>query len=226
MKRLAILIVIAIALVGCGRESEQVDTKSLETADQSKALTMAWHKGTDESGNICDLSVATAEAVGQASGELRQALAEHGIDVVVEEGTFSSAYTEEDGCLCNRVWIEGRTLDEWLGAKVVKMSCAGCPGLASGCTRAAASGGCSGRTSLVYGGKTYEVVPANLIVMAGLVAAADLAGEPIAYSGCPGAGKGECTCGQCAGGCSAQAKTTGCPRAAQCTGKTCPASDN
>ncbi len=209
MKNLAILLIIAVALVGCGKESEQIDTNAAQAKDDVRTLTIAWHKVSDDDGSICDLSTATQQTVDQASEELRRALAPNGIEVVVE--TLVPEKAEGGDCLCNRVLIQGRFVDEWLGADLVKTSCSGCPNQ-KGCAETAESGGCGGQYNMIHQGKTYGIVPADLIVMAGLVAAADLTGEQITYGGCPGAGvcKGECTCGKCEAGCTCQAAGAGC----------------
>lgn len=226
MKKLIILLVIAIALVGCGRESEQIDADSTQVEEKVQSLTIAWHKVSGDDGGICELSTATQLTVDQASQELRRMLADEGIEIAVR--TLTPEKVEGGECLCNRVLIQGRFVDEWLGAKLVKTACSGCPNQKA-CAKSAGSGSsCGGQYAMIHGGKTYTVLPADIIVAAGMIAAADLTGEPIAYGGCPGAGacKGECTCGKCAGGCVNQAAAactpecpgmaTGCP--ATCKG--------
>ena len=258
MKKLTILLIIAIALVGCGRESEQIDADASRVDADAQFLTVAWHKVTQDDGSICDLSTDTQKSVEQACVDLRQTLAPHGVRVDVK--TLTPEKVDGADCLCNRVLIQGRYVDEWLGADMVKTGCSGCPNQ-QGCDQTAASGdGCGGQYEMVYRGKTYNILPANLIAMAGVVAASDLTGEIIAYSGCPGVGacEGDCTCGECIDGCkhkiaevncspdcpgiagatappcqagAAQvkktaatnaAKSSGCPRAAECGKVGCP----
>lgn len=198
MKKLTLLLLImTIALVGCGRESEQIDADATQTGDSARTLTIAWHKVSEDDGSICELSTATHKSVEQAFKELSQTLAPNGMKVAVE--TLSPEKVEGSECLCNRVLIQGRFVDEWLGADLVKTACSGCPNQA-GCAKSAGSGGgCGGQYAMIHQGKTYSIVPANLIVMAGIIAAADLTGEEITYSGCPGHGacKGECICANC-----------------------------
>ena len=201
MKKLTILLLIAIALVGCGRESERIDTEATQAKDDVQTLTIAWHKVSEADGSICDLSIATQQTVDEAAGKLSQALATDGVDIVVK--TLTPEKVEGGDCLCNRVLIQGRFVDEWLGAEMVKTACSGCPNQA-GCPKSAGSGGaCGGQYAMIHQDKTYSIVPANLIVMAGLIAAADLTGEQITYGGCPGAGacKGECICANCGVSC-------------------------
>jgi hypothetical protein len=207
MKKLAFLLIVGIALVGCGRESEQMDADATRAGEDVPTLTIAWHKVSDADGSICDLSTATEQSIEQASLELTRTLAPHGVKVEVK--TLTPEKVEGSTCLCNRVLIQGRYIDEWLDAEVVKAPCSGCPNQ-SGC--AGSGSACAGQTAMVHQGITYNIVPANLIVMAGMVAAADLTGEPISYNGCPGAGacNGDCTCGRCAGGCVEQVAGADC----------------
>jgi hypothetical protein len=205
MKKLAVLMIIAVVLAGCGNQSEQTDVEATGAGDAPEVLTIAWHKVEEDDGTICDLSAATQQSVVQASEELRQALAPNGVDIVVE--TLTPEKVEGAECLCNRVLIQGRFADEWLGAELARTSCSGCPNR-GGCPKTAASGDqCGGQTAVVYQGKTYEILPANLVMMAGLIAAADMTGEPISYNRCPGQEvcKGECTCGRCENGCKSTA---------------------
>jgi hypothetical protein len=233
MKRLAIAMLVAIALVGCGRESEQVDTSATQAEDDVKTLTIAWHKVTEDDGTVCDLSTRTQQVVEQAAKDLRRTLAPNGIDVAVE--TITPAKVEGSQCLCNRVLVQGRFVDEWLGADVVKAPCSGCADRGA-CPKSAESGSaCAGQTAMAYQGNTYEIVPANLLMMAGLIAAADMSGQVVSYGACPGktapcAGTCQHDPGTCQGNCArtaaSQVETPACPNAAQCQGKPCPLSGN
>jgi hypothetical protein len=194
VKKLAVVMIIAIALVGCARESSEVEAQATELKEAAKTLTVAWHKVAEEDGSICELSTATQARVERAVRELRMALAPNGVEIVVE--TLIPEPVEGGECLCNRVLVQGRFVDEWLSAEVAKASCYGCPDRA-GCPKSADAGNrCGGQTTVMYQGKTYEVLPASLIAMAGLIAAADLTGETVTYSGCPGE-----VCDKCLGPC-------------------------
>jgi hypothetical protein len=166
-----------------------------QAGDDIQTLTLAWHKVSEDDGSICELSVATERMVEQASEELRQALASNNVRIAVETLTPEKVAGAE--CLCNRVLVQGRYVDEWLGAELVKTECSGCPNQAR-CGKTAETDGCGGQYAMIHQGKTYSVVPANLITMAGMVAAAELTGEEIAYGGHPCGG---CKCGKCQDGC-------------------------
>jgi len=207
MKKLTILLIIAIALAGCGRESEQIDGDAAQSEGVSRGLTVSWHKVTEADGSVCDLSIATRQMVDQASEELSRALAPDNVEVEVE--TLTPEKVEGGVCLCNRVLVQGRFVDEWLGAELVKTECSGCPNQTR-CPKTAESDGCGGQYEIVHQGATYKILPADLIVTAGMIAASDLTGETIAYRGHAGCPKGNCKgcdsrngckCGNCEEGC-------------------------
>ena len=197
MKKLIILLTIAIALAGCGREAEQIDADAAQSEVNSRILTLAWHKVTEDDGSVCELSIASGQMVDQASEELGRALAPNNIEVEIE--TLTPEKVEGGVCLCNRVLVQGRFVDEWLGADLVKTECSGCPNQTR-CSKTAESDGCGGQYAMIHQGGTYSVVPANLITMAGIIAAADLTGEEIAYSGHTKDFGVNCTCGKCEDG--------------------------
>jgi len=130
MKKLAILLILVVAIFGCGKESEQIDADTIQAKDEAQTLTIAWHKVIEDDGSICHLSASTQQSVEQASEELRKALATKGVEIVVE--TLTPEKVEGGDCMCNRVLIQGRFVDDWLGADLVKTSCSGCPSRA-GC---------------------------------------------------------------------------------------------
>jgi hypothetical protein len=126
--------------------------------------------------------------------------------------------------------VQGRFVDEWLGAEIARTPCSGCPNQA-GCATGSGSGrACGGQTALIYQGRAHDIVPANLIVMAGMIAAADLTGETITYGGCPGncAGPADCKCGRCQTGCrlgTVNAVATGCEGCPNAVKAACPSCD-
>ena len=77
----------------------------------------------------------------------------------------------------NRILIEGRSLEDWLGGEVGQSPCGSC------CAEIGEEVEC--RTVKVDG-TTYEVIPAELIVRAGLQAASELVQAPPPTPCCPG----------------------------------------
>jgi hypothetical protein len=216
MKKLTLILILTVALVGCGRETEQIEVDATQIGEDVRTLTLAWNKVSEDDGSICDLSTSTYESVKEAHAELSKALAPHGVEVAVK--TLTPERVEGGLCQCNRVLIQDRFVDEWLGAELVKTSCSGCPN-SEACAKTAGSGvTCGGQTAMLHQGKSYDIIPANLIVMAGMVAAADLTGEEIAYSGCACAGacEGKCTCGKCGEVCRVDCVCSSCKGDCKC----------
>jgi hypothetical protein len=240
MKKLMILLLLAlgIALFGCGGEEDQATLKAPEEkpVEVARTLTLEWQRMIDEEGNVCCGSPGTEEAVSAARERLAKELEDSGIDVVL----VRSEFTPEEcmGCpeRANRVLVAGRGVDFWLGAD---MSASPCEGF---CKQALGDeGSCQ---NLVYEGETYEVIPAELIVKAGLTAAANPAtfkqaagGRGSPCGGCPskstcGSVKmktasscgGSCDCACCeAGQCDCGGKCAcACCRSGECScGHTC-----
>ena len=96
--------------------------------------------------------------------KLRRCLEPVGIEVVLQKGAVSAAEFAKGPLESNRIWIADKPIEEWLEAKVGKSQCCG------------ACGQSECRT-LTVDGKTYETVPAELIVRAGLLAGAQLIGS-------------------------------------------------
>ena len=197
MKKFIVILTIAIAIAGCGRESEQMEADAARPENTSQTISLAWHKVNGEDGSVCELSLATQQMVDQASVELSQALAANNIEVAVQ--TLTPEKVEGGECLCNRVLVQDRFVDEWLGARLVKTACSGCPNQAK-CAETAEPDGCGGQYEIIYQGENHRIVPSDLIVTAGIIAAADLTGEKIAYAASEGGSKVNCTCGKCEDG--------------------------
>jgi len=85
----------------------------------------------------------------------------------------------EDVSESNRIWIANRPLEEWLGGESGMSPCGFC------CSELDESVEC--RTLSVDGG-TYEVIPARLIVKAGLMAASEIMKVPSTGKCCPAGG--------------------------------------
>ncbi len=130
-----------------------------------KILTIRWQRLVDENGQTCERCGLTEKEVQKAFGDLEKSLTLLGIKVTLEEKALDSATCAKDISESNRIWIGDRPLEEWLGAVVGESNCEFC------CEELGPDVEC--RTVTVEG-KTYETIPANLIVKAGLLAASQL----------------------------------------------------
>jgi hypothetical protein len=133
-----------------------------------RTLTVKWQRLLTD-GRTCPRCGGTEKEIGKAVETLRRSLDPLGIAVVLEKGELTTVQFAEDTLQSNAIWIGGRLLEDWLSAETGKSECCEVCG-PSDCR------------TLGVGGEVYEVVPAELIVRAGLLAAAQMLGT------------GECGC--------------------------------
>lgn len=131
-----------------------------------KTLNVRWQRLVDDRGATCDRCSSTGDAVEKAAGKLLLSLRPLGIEIVLEKTELSPSVFGRDPLESNRIWIDGIPLEEWLSAS-------------TGSSRCCSSCGDSDCRTVTVEGRTYEAVPAHLIVKAGLIAASRLLGcEP------------------------------------------------
>lgn len=128
---------------------------------QMKTLKIRWQRLVDERGQTCDRCGTTGTAVGEAVEKIKRSLGELGIDVVLEKGVLNPSTFLEDPRESNRIWIAGEPLEKWLSAT-------------SGQSKCCSTCGDSDCRTITVDGKTYEAIPAELIIRAGLLAGARL----------------------------------------------------
>ncbi len=137
-----------------------------------KRLVIRWQRLVDEKGRTCDRCGATENAVEDAAGRLKRSLKELGVDVALEKTAIDARTFSGDPLQSNRIWVGGRPIEEWLQASVGRSRCC------STC------GDADCRTVTVDG-KTYEAIPAEFIVRAGLLAGAQLVHAKTGGPCCP-----------------------------------------
>lgn len=112
-------------------------------------------------GQTCPRCGSTEEEIEKAVSVLRQSLALLGIEVILEKGELSVEEFEKNPLESNKIWINDRLVEEWIGGVVGQ----------SPCCDICVSSEC--RTVTVEG-EIYETIPAELIVRAGLLATSKL----------------------------------------------------
>lgn len=163
-------------------------TAEEEPALATPVLTLRWQRLVGDTGGTCERCGATQAEFEQATVSLVAALGALGIEVRAETAELDALAAAADISQSNRIWLNDRPLEDWLGASVGMSDCASC------CAELGAEVECR---TLTVGTQTYETIPALLIIRAGLLAAADLLAGPPAASGC-----GECgACPFSAAGC-------------------------
>ncbi len=163
---LALLISVAL-LAGCAASA-----KEPIGGNEMKTLQIRWQRLVDEKGRTCDRCGTTEAAVEEAVAKLKDSLRGLGIDVVLEKSAISPKEFSKDTLASNRIWIDGRPIEEWLQASAGQSKCC------STC-------GESDCRTITVAGKTYEAVPAEFIVRAGLLAGAQLVSATPGGPCCP-----------------------------------------
>lgn len=124
------------------------------------SVVIKWQRLVDNDGQTCERCACTGNAVDAAFGKLSRSLAEVGITVILQKHAISRSAFDKDPLLSNQILIDGRTLEEWLGAGLGNSPCCG------------ACGDNECRT-VMLGDKIYEEIPESLILRAGLLAAVE-----------------------------------------------------
>lgn len=127
-----------------------------------KTLNIKWQRLVSE-GQTCPRCGSTGEELEKAISTLKQSLLPLGIDVVLEKVELSVAEFKKDPIQSNQISINNQSLEDWIGGKVSQSSCCDVCG-SSECR------------TVDVGGKVYEVIPANLVIKVGLLAASQLLG--------------------------------------------------
>lgn len=125
-----------------------------------KTLTVTWQRLLDD-GQTCPRCGSTEAEVDKAVTVLRQSLALLGVEVALEKGELSVAQFARDTLQSNTIRINGRLLEDWLGATAGQSECCDVCG-PNDCR------------TLEVDGEIHEVIPAELVVKAGLLAASQM----------------------------------------------------
>jgi hypothetical protein len=131
-----------------------------EEEASSATLPIVWQRLVDQ-GQTCPRCGETQDAVARAVSTLTEALRPSHIRPTLEMVALDRSTFEQTPAQSNRIWIAGRPLEEWIGADVSDSRCR------------SVCGDHDCRT-VELEGATYEAVPDELIVKAGLAAAAAL----------------------------------------------------
>ena len=162
MKYIAILMLVLVT--GCASTGAK-----LHQANDEQRLVIRWQRLSDEGGQTCDRCASTERELAKAVRSLRDSLGTLGIRVVLEKEPLDAQTFVGDTSLSNRIWLGDRLLEDWLGAEVGESVCGSC------CATVGESVECR---TVTIDGRTYEAIPAELIIKAGLLAASQLVDAP------------------------------------------------
>lgn len=125
-------------------------------------LRILWQRLVDDAGNTCERCRNTQLELEHAMRTLNQALFPLGLNPILEDKTLDARKFASDPSQSNRIWINGKPLEEWIGGEVGMSPC---------CTTVCEDADCR---TVAVGNDVFEVIPEGLIVKAALLAAAEL----------------------------------------------------
>jgi len=129
-----------------------------------KTIKIVWQRLVDEQGATCDRCGGTEQELDKAVRFLQKTLAPAGLHFSLEKKALEKQEVVSDPSQSNRIWIDGRPLEKWLGAEVGKSACCGpCEGLEC--------------RTLEKDGTSHETIPAELIIKGGLLAVQHLVNQ-------------------------------------------------
>jgi len=114
-----------------------------------------------EDGETCPRCEETGVEVEKAISKLEKSLEPMNIDVELEKKELSLGEFKKSPQASNLIKINGKSIETWLNAKTGKSECCDICG-PNDCR------------TVEVNGKTYEKIPADLIIKAGLAAASEL----------------------------------------------------
>ncbi|MEY5100701.1 MAG: hypothetical protein RJA36_3420 [Pseudomonadota bacterium] len=126
-----------------------------------KTLPIVWQRLVDAQGNTCPRCEGTGDEVRRAVERLRLMLEPMGIAPSLEMRELDEAAFLQRPSESNRIWIAGRPVEDWIGARAGSSQC---------CDEC----GDNDCRTLEVRGQSYEVPPEALLVQAGIIAASSL----------------------------------------------------
>ena len=126
-----------------------------------KTLPIIWQRLVSSEGKTCDRCDATYKEMQRAIGKLKEALRPLGIEPSLEVRAIDEESFKSNPSESNRIWIGGRPMEEWLGARV-------------GSSRCCSVCGESECRTVEVGATTFEAVPEKLLLRAALIASSQL----------------------------------------------------
>ncbi|MBI4684743.1 MAG: DUF2703 domain-containing protein [Nitrospirae bacterium] len=88
-----------------------------------KTLTIKWQRLLDEKNQTCQRCGSTENEIEKALIKLKQSLAPLGMEIVLEKIAINFDTFHKDPSQSNRIWIEGKYLEEWTNAESGQSAC-------------------------------------------------------------------------------------------------------
>lgn len=134
---------------------------ALERIIVMKSLPIIWQRLVSSDGKTCDRCNATYQEMQRAVTKLKEALRPLGIEPTLEIREIDEKSFKANPAESNRIWIAGRPMEEWLGARV-------------GSSRCCSVCGTSECRTVEVEGTIFETIPEKLFLKAALIAASQL----------------------------------------------------
>lgn len=124
-----------------------------------KSLPILWQRLVSEQGTTCPRCHSTGEEVQSAVEKLKLALEPLGVTPELQVKEIDQATFIQDTLQSNQILIAGQTIEHWLGGQ-------------AGSSRCCNECGDNDCRTVEVGGQSYEVIPEELLIRAGVIAAA------------------------------------------------------
>lgn len=134
--------------------------RSLKEAEL-KTLPIIWQRLVSSAGTTCPRCNSTELEIRRAFKRLEYALEPLGMEPALEVRELDQAKFESNPTESNRIWIAGKPMEDWLEGRAGRSQC---------CNEC----GDNECRTVEVGGETYEVIPEQLLVRAGLIAATSM----------------------------------------------------
>ena len=125
------------------------------------SLPIIWQRLVSSDGKTCDRCSATHREMQQAVSKLKETLRPLGIEPTLEIRAIDEQSFKANPSESNRIWIAGRPMEEWIGARV-------------GSSRCCSVCGESECRTVEVEGTTFEAIPERLFLRAALIASSQL----------------------------------------------------
>lgn len=130
----------------------------------AKIVKIKW-KRLISKGETCPRCGVTEQEIEKAVSTLKQSFAPLGIGVILEKEQISDTEFQKNPRQSNKIWINNRLLEDWIGGKVGQSPCCDVCG-PHDC-----------RTVQIQG-QIYDSIPSEIIIKACLLAASQLVSQP------------------------------------------------
>jgi len=91
--------------------------------ERMNVLEIRWQRLLDEKGRTCDRCGTTETMVEEAVNKLKGSMKGLGIGVLLEKSAIGPAEFSKDTLQSNRIWINGKPIEEWLSATSGQSKC-------------------------------------------------------------------------------------------------------